>query len=89
MLLNITIWLQGLPAVAMGLLYTVAGEAIAPEKASVGISVVNTFIGIGTLLASALFGVLAVAIGYTASFCVFGALTLLGMIGVCTIKGVK
>lgn len=88
-LLNITIWLQGLPAVAMGLLYTVAGEAIAPEKASVGISVVNTFIGIGTLLASALFGVLAVAIGYTASFCVFGALTLLGMIGVCTIKGVK
>ena len=46
-------------------------------------------IGIGTLLASALFGVLAVAIGYTASFCVFGALTLLGMIGVCTIKGVK
>ena len=89
MLLNITIWLQGLPAVAMGLLYTVAGEAIAPEKASVGISVVNMFIGIGTLIASALFGVLAVTVGYTASFCIFGVLTLFGMIGVCTIKGVK
>lgn len=88
-LLNVTIWLQGLPAVAMGLLYTVAGEAIAPEKASVGISVLNMFIGIGTLIASALFGVLAVSLGYTASFCIFGALTLVGLVGVCTIPGVK
>ncbi len=89
LLLNIVIWLQGLPSVAMGLLYTVAGESIAPEKVSVGISVIGTFIGIGTLIASALFGFLAVGIGYSATFCVFGVLALVGLVGVCTIKGVK
>lgn len=89
MLLNITIWLQGLPAVAMGLLYTVAGETLAPEKASVGISTLNMFIGIGTLIATALFGVLVGVVGYPVTFCVFGVLTLGGLIGVCTIKEVK
>lgn len=43
----------------------------------------------GTLIASALFGVLAVSIGYQMTFCVFGGLTTFGFIGACTIKGVK
>ena len=89
MLLNIVIWLQGLPSVAMGLLYTVAGEVLDPDKASIGISAINMFIGIGTLIASALFGVLAVSVGYQMAFCVFGGLTIFGFIGICTIKGVK
>lgn len=55
-LLNLVIWGQGIPSVAMGLIYTVAGENIAPEKASVGMSAINMFIGLGGLFATALFG---------------------------------
>ncbi|MDO4261215.1 MAG: MFS transporter [Eubacteriales bacterium] len=88
-LLNLTIWGQGIPAVGMGLLYTVAGEVLEPEKVSVGISAVNMFIGLGGLFAAALFGVFAASFGYTVTFFIFAAVTLLGLVGVCTIKGVK
>lgn len=88
-LLNLVIWGQGLPSVAMGLIYTVAGENIAPEKASVGISAINMFIGLGGLFATALFGVFADAFGYTVTFIIFAVITLFGLIGVNTIKGVK
>lgn len=88
-LLNLVIWGQGLPSVAMGLIYTVAGENIAPEKASVGMSAINMFIGLGGLFATALFGVFADAFGYTVTFVIFAVITLFGLIGVNTIKGVK
>ena len=88
-LLNLVIWGQGIPSVAMGLIYTVAGENIAPEKASVGMSAINMFIGLGGLFATALFGVFADALGYTLTFVIFAVITLFGLIGVNTIKGVK
>ena len=88
-LLNLVIWRQGIPSVAMGLIYTVAGENIAPEKASVGMSAINMFIGLGGLFATALFGVFADALGYTLTFVIFAVITLFGLIGVNTIKGVK
>ena len=88
-LLNLVIWGQGIPSVAMGLIYTVAGENIAPEKASVGMSAINMFIGLGGLFATALFGVFADALGYTLTFVIFAVITLFGLIGVNTIKDVK
>lgn len=88
-LLNLVIWGQGIPSVAMGLIYTVAGENIAPEKTSVGMSAINMFIGLGGLFATALFGVFADAFGYTVTFVIFAVITLFGLIGVNTIKGVK
>lgn len=88
-LLNLVIWGQGLPSVAMGLIYTVAGETIEPEKTSVGISAINMFIGLGGLFATALFGVFADAFGYTVTFVIYAVITLFGLIGVNTIKGVK
>lgn len=88
-LLNLVIWGQGLPSVAMGLIYTVAGETIAPEKTSVGISAINMFIGLGGLFATALFGIFADSFGYTTTFAIYAVITLFGLIGVNTIKGVK
>ncbi len=87
--LTLVIWAQGLPAVCMGLIYTVAGEQFEPEKTSVGISTVNTFIGLGGLIATALFGVLVAAVDYKMTFSIFGIITLVGLLGVFTIKGVK
>lgn len=88
-LLNLTLWGQGIPAVCMGLIYTVAGETFEPRIASVGISAVNMFIGLGGLVAATLFGVLVQSAGYTTTFIVFAVITLGGLVGVCTIKGVK
>lgn len=88
-LLNLTLWGQGIPAVCMGLIYTVAGEVLEPKIASIGISTINMFIGLGGLIASTLFGVLVQCVGYPATFVVFAVATLGGLIGVCTIKGVK
>ena len=88
-LLNLVIWRQGIPSVAMGLIYTVAGENIAPEKASVGMSAINMFIGLGGLFATALFGVFADALTQRSTVVIFAVITLFGLIGVNTIKGVK
>lgn len=88
-LLNLTIWLQGLPSVAMGLAYTVAGEAIDKEKTAVAMSVLSTGTKIGAYFAATIFGFLAASIGFQWSYVVYAVLTLGGLIGVCTIKGVK
>lgn len=87
--LNLVIWGQGLPSVAMGLLYTVAGEVLEPRKVGVGISAINTLIGVGAFFAATLFGLFVTSFGYTVTFLIYAAISCIGFVGVCTIKGIK
>jgi nitrate/nitrite transporter NarK len=89
MALNLVIWGQGLPSIGMGLLYTVAGEVLEPRKVGVGISAINTLIAVGSFFAATLFGVFVTTFGYTTTFLIYAAITCVGFVGVCTIKGVK
>ncbi len=88
-LLNLTIWGQGIPSVCMGLIYTVAGEVIDVEKRAVTMSVLSTGSKIGAFFAATVFGIIVTAFGYQTTFFVYAGITCLAAFGVCTIKGVK
>lgn len=87
--LKLVIWGQGLPSVAMGLFYTASGDVIKGNDYAMCCSAISTGTKIGSFIAASLFGIIVTAVGYTASYFVYAAISLGALVGVATVKGIK
>jgi len=90
MLLNITIWLQGLPSITMGLFYTAGSDIIEKENYAMCCSIISTGVKVGSFFAATIFGfVAATSLGYSGAYVVFAVISVVPLISVLTLKGLK
>lgn len=89
MLLNVCIWLQGIPSITMGLFYTAGSDVIEKENYAMCCSVLNTGTKIGSFFGATIFGILAAAINYSGTYVVFAVLSLIPLFCMVTLKGLK
>ncbi len=87
--LNITIWLQGIPSVAMGLFYTASADVIEGKDYAMCCAAISTGTKLGSFFAASIFGVLVAAVGFSTSYIIYAVITLGALIGVGTVKGIK
>lgn len=88
--LNICIWLQGIPSITMGLFYTAGSDVIEKENYAMCCSVLNTGTKIGSFFGATIFGILAASsIGYAGGYVVYAVLSLIPLICMVTLKGLK
>jgi MFS family permease len=90
MLLNITIWLQGVPSITMGLFYTAGSDVIEKEKYAMCCAVLSTGTKVGSFFGATIFGIIAAtAMGYPGAFLTFAAASVLPLLCMITLKGLK
>lgn len=88
--LNLCIWLQGIPSITMGLFYTAGSDVIEKENYAMCCSVLSTGTKIGSFFGATIFGIIAAtAIGYQGAFIVFGVISLVPLVCMVTLKGLK
>lgn len=88
--LNICIWLQGVPSITMGLFYTAGSDVIEKENYAMCCSVLNTGTKIGSFFGATIFGILAASsIGYAGGYVVYAVLSLVPLVCMVTLKGLK
>lgn len=89
-LLNVTIWLQGIPSITMGLLYTAGSDVIEKENYAMCCSILGTGVKIGSFFGATLFGIFAAtALGFTGAYLIFAVLSLIPLVCMVTLKGLK
>ena len=90
MLLNITIWGQGIPSITMGLLYTGASDVVAKEKYAMCCSAITTGTKIGSFFGATIFGIIAAtALGFAGAYIFFSVVSVLALICMVTLKDLK
>ena len=90
MALNICIWLQGIPSITMGLFYTAGSDVIEKENYAMCCSVLSTGTKIGSFFGATIFGILAASsIGYAGGYVVYAVLSLVPLVCMVTLKGLK
>ena len=90
MLLNITIWLQGIPSITMGLFYTAGSDVIPKEKYAMCCSAITTGTKIGSFFGATIFGIIAASsIGWAGGYVIFGILSLIPLICMVSLKDLK
>lgn len=90
MALNICIWLQGIPSITMGLFYTAGSDVIEKENYAMCCSVLSTGTKIGSFFGATIFGILAASpVGYAGGYLVYAVLSLVPLICMVTLKGLK
>lgn len=90
MLLNITIWGQGIPSITMGLLYTGASDVIPKEKYAMCCSAITTGTKVGSFFGATIFGIIAAtSLGYIGAYIFFGVVSVLALICMVTLKDLK
>ncbi|MGM9661454.1 MAG: nitrate/nitrite transporter [Faecousia sp.] len=90
MALNICIWLQGVPSITMGLFYTAGSDVIEKENYAMCCSVLSTGTKIGSFFGATIFGILAASsIGYAGGYVVYAVLSLVPLVCMVTLKGLK
>ena len=90
MLLNITIWLQGVPSITMGLFYTAGSDVIEKENYAMCCSVLSTGTKIGSFFGATIFGILAASvIGYSGAYIFFAVVSIVPLLCMVTLKGLK
>lgn len=90
LLLNICIWLQGIPSITMGLFYTAGSDVIEKENYAMCCSVLSTGTKIGSFFGATIFGILAATtLGYAGAYMIFAAVSVVPMICMVTLKGLK
>ena len=89
MLLNLCIWLQGIPSITMGLFYTAGSDVIEKENYAMCCSVLNTGTKIGSFFGATIFGILAASVGYSGTYIAFAVISLVPLFCMATLKGLK
>lgn len=90
MALNICIWLQGIPSITMGLFYTAGSDVIEKENYAMCCSVLNTGTKVGSFFGATIFGIVAAsAFGYVGAYMVFAVVSIVPMLCMVTLKGLK
>lgn len=90
MLLNITIWLQGIPSITMGLLYTGASDVVEKEKYAICVSAIGTGTKIGSLFGASIFGIIAATtLGYAGAYIFFAFVSVAALICMISLKDLK
>ena len=89
MLLNICIWLQGIPSITMGLFYTAGSDVIEKENYAMCCSVLNTGTKLGSFFGATIFGILAASMGYSGTYITFAVISLVPLFCMVTLKGLK
>lgn len=90
MLLNITIWLQGIPSITMGLLYTGASDVVAKEKYAMCCSAITTGTKIGSFFGATIFGIIAATtLGYAGAYIFYAVISVLALVCMVTLKDLK
>lgn len=90
MLLNITIWLQGIPSITMGLFFTAGSDVIAKEDYAMCCSAINTGTKIGSFFGATIFGIMAASsIGWSGGYVVYAFVSLIPLICMLTLKDLK
>ncbi len=90
MLLNVTIWLQGIPSITMGLFYTAGSDVIEKENYAMCCSILSTGTKIGSFFGATLFGIFAAtSLGFAGAYMVFAVLSIVPLICMVTLKGLK
>ena len=90
MALNVCIWLQGVPSITMGLFYTAGSDVIEKENYAMCCSVLSTGTKIGSFFGATIFGILAASsIGYAGGYVVYAVLSLVPLVCMVTLKGLK
>jgi MFS family permease len=89
-LLNVTIWLQGIPSITMGLLYTAGSDVIEKQNYAMCCSILGTGVKIGSFFGATLFGIFAATgLGFTGAYLIFAVLSLIPLVCMVTLKGLK
>jgi len=89
-LLDVTIWLQGIPSITMGLFYTAGSDVIEKENYAMCCSILGTGIKIGSFFGATLFGIFAAtAMGFTGAYLIFAVISLIPLFCMVTLKGLK
>ena len=89
MILNVCIWLQGIPSITMGLFYTAGSDVIEKENYAMCCSVLNTGTKIGSFFGATIFGILAASVGYSGTYIAFAVISLVPLFCMVTLKGLK
>ena len=90
MALNICIWLQGVPSITMGLFYTAGSDVIEKENYAMCCSALNTGTKIGSFFGATIFGIIAATtLGYSGAYMTFAVVSIIPMICMLTLKGLK
>ena len=90
MALNICIWLQGIPSITMGLFYTAGSDVVPKEDYAMCCSALSTGTKIGSFFGATIFGILAASvIGYSGAYITFAVVSIVPLICMVTLKGLK
>lgn len=90
MALNICIWLQGIPSITMGLFFTAGSDVIEKENYAMCCSVLNTGTKVGSFFGATIFGIVAAsALGYVGAYMVFAVVSIVPLLCMVTLKGLK
>ena len=89
-LLNITIYLQGIPSITMGLLYTAGSDVIEKENYAMCSAALNTGTKIGSFFGATIFGIIAASsMGWPGAYIVFAVISLIPLFLMVSLKGLK
>lgn len=90
MLLNITIWLQGIPSITMGLFFTAGSDVVPKEDYAMCCSAINTGTKIGSFFGATIFGIMAASpIGWSGGYVVYAFVSLIPLICMLSLKDLK
>lgn len=90
MLLNICIWLQGIPSITMGLFYTAGSDVIEKENYAMCSAVLNTGTKVGSFFGATIFGIIAASsFGFPGAYIFYAVVSIIPMICMVTLKGLK